>query len=44
LLKYTDWRPTVGIDEGLNTTVEWFRANGGRWSWESFIDGTTIYR
>ena len=44
LLKYTDWRPTVGIDEGLKTTVDWFRANGARWSWESFVDGTTIYR
>jgi nucleoside-diphosphate-sugar epimerase len=44
LLKYTDWRPTVGIDEGLKMTVDWFRANGARWSWESFVDGTTIYR
>jgi nucleoside-diphosphate-sugar epimerase len=44
LLKYTDWRPTVGINEGLKTTVDWFRANGARWSWESFVDGTTIYR
>ncbi len=34
LKKYTDWRPGVGIFEGLRDTVEWFRGNGGRWSWE----------
>jgi hypothetical protein len=34
----------VRIDEGLKMTVEWFRANGARWSWESFVDGTAIYR
>jgi nucleoside-diphosphate-sugar epimerase len=44
LLKYTNWRPMIGIEEGLKTTVDWFRANGARWSWESFVDGTTIYR
>jgi nucleoside-diphosphate-sugar epimerase len=44
LLKYTNWKPTVGINEGLKMTVEWFRANGARWSWENFVDGTTIYR
>jgi nucleoside-diphosphate-sugar epimerase len=44
LLKYTHWKPTVRIDEGLKMTVEWFRANGARWSWESFVDGTVIYR
>jgi nucleoside-diphosphate-sugar epimerase len=44
LLKYTNWTPTVGIDEGLKMTVDWFRANGARWSWESFVDGIVIYR
>ena len=44
LLKYTNWKPTVGIDEGLKITVDWFLANGARWSWESFVDGTAIYR
>jgi dTDP-glucose 4,6-dehydratase len=44
LLKYTTWKPTVRIDEGLKMTVEWFRANGARWSWESFVDGAAIYR
>jgi nucleoside-diphosphate-sugar epimerase len=44
LLKYTDWKPTVGIDEGLKITVDWFLANGARWSWENFVDGTAIYR
>jgi nucleoside-diphosphate-sugar epimerase len=44
LRKYTDWKPTVTMEEGLRTTVEWFRHNGARWSWESFVDGTTMYR
>jgi nucleoside-diphosphate-sugar epimerase len=44
LFKYTNWKPTVEIDEGLKITVEWFLANGARWSWESFVDGTAIYR
>jgi nucleoside-diphosphate-sugar epimerase len=44
LRKYTDWKPTVAIDEGLRITVEWFQQNGARWSWESFVDGTTMYR
>jgi len=44
LLKYTHWKPTVRIDDGLKMTVEWFRANGARWSWESFVEGTVIYR
>jgi nucleoside-diphosphate-sugar epimerase len=44
LVKYTNWKPTVGIDDGLKITVEWFLANGARWSWESFVDGTSIYR
>jgi nucleoside-diphosphate-sugar epimerase len=44
LLKSTDWKPTVEIDEGLKITVAWFLANGARWSWESFVDGAAIYR
>jgi nucleoside-diphosphate-sugar epimerase len=44
LRKYTDWKPTVAIDEGLRITVDWFRQNGACWSWQSFVDGTTMYR
>jgi len=44
LLTHTGWKPTVRIDDGLKTTVDWFLANGARWSWESFVDGTAIYR
>jgi nucleoside-diphosphate-sugar epimerase len=44
LVQHTNWKPKVGIHEGLEMTVEWFRANGARWSWENFVDGTTIYR
>jgi nucleoside-diphosphate-sugar epimerase len=44
LCKYTGWKPTVKIDEGLRITVDWFRRNGSRWSWESFVESTTMYR
>jgi nucleoside-diphosphate-sugar epimerase len=44
LVKYTNWHPTVEIDEGLKITVQWFLANGACWSWESFVEGTAIYR
>jgi nucleoside-diphosphate-sugar epimerase len=44
LRQYTGWEPKVGIEEGLRITVDWFRQNGARWSWESFVDGTTVYR
>jgi nucleoside-diphosphate-sugar epimerase len=44
LLKYTNWKPAVEIEEGLKMTVDWFLANGARWSWETFVDGTAIYR
>jgi nucleoside-diphosphate-sugar epimerase len=44
LLKITNWKPSVRIEDGLKTTVDWFRANGAKWSWESFVDGTAIYR
>jgi nucleoside-diphosphate-sugar epimerase len=44
LRKYTKWYPVVAIDEGLKITVDWFLANGARWSWESFVDGNVIYR
>jgi nucleoside-diphosphate-sugar epimerase len=44
LRKYTGWKPAVKIDEGLQITVDWFRQNGSQWSWESFVDGTTMYR
>jgi nucleoside-diphosphate-sugar epimerase len=44
LRQYTGWKPKIAIEEGLRITVDWFRQNGARWSWESFVDGTTIYR
>jgi nucleoside-diphosphate-sugar epimerase len=34
LRRWTDWQPRVEIEDGLMRTVEWFRANGHRWSWE----------
>jgi len=43
LQRYTGWRPSVGIDEGLERTVRWFRDNGRAWSWERWVDGTILY-
>ncbi|GIH92933.1 NAD-dependent epimerase/dehydratase family protein [Planobispora siamensis] len=34
LRRLTGWTPRVGVEEGMRRTVEWFEANGGRWSWE----------
>jgi nucleoside-diphosphate-sugar epimerase len=33
LRRITGWEPRVSLDDGLERTVEWFRQNGGRWSW-----------
>jgi nucleoside-diphosphate-sugar epimerase len=44
LVKYTDWRPQVSIDEGLRRTIQWFKTQGNRWSWEDFTEGTMTYR
>ena len=44
LKKYIDASPKVDIEDGLQRTVDWFRANGRRWSWEAFVDGTSVLR
>jgi nucleoside-diphosphate-sugar epimerase len=44
LYKLTGWRPRVSFDDGLRKTVDWFRSHGGRWTWEDFVDETTMYR
>ena len=44
LVTNTSWKPKINIDEGLQKTIEWFRANGNKWSWEEFTEGTLIYR
>jgi len=36
----TGWKPTIAMEDGLQRTVEWFRANGHRWSWEAWMAGT----
>lgn len=38
----TGWRPQISLEEGLARTVEWFRPRGA-WSWERWVDGTTLY-
>jgi nucleoside-diphosphate-sugar epimerase len=44
LRKITGWSPKVGLEDGLNATIDWYRSNGCRWSWEAFSDGTNTYR
>jgi nucleoside-diphosphate-sugar epimerase len=44
LRRLTGWRPRVSLDKGLRTTVDWFREHGRRWTWEDFVDETTMYR
>jgi nucleoside-diphosphate-sugar epimerase len=44
LFKLTGWRPRVSFDDGLRMTVDWFRSHGRRWTWEDFVDETTMYR
>lgn len=34
LKRYTNWTPRTGMIEGLSATIQWFRDNGCRWSWE----------
>lgn len=34
LLRYTNWKPQVGIEEGLMRTIQWYRESGHRWCWE----------
>jgi nucleoside-diphosphate-sugar epimerase len=43
LTNATGWAPSVSLDDGLERTIAWFRAHGGRWSWESWVDGTVMY-
>jgi len=43
LRERSGWRPTVGLDEGLKRTVDWFLQNGRAWSWERWVDGTIVY-
>jgi nucleoside-diphosphate-sugar epimerase len=44
LHKLTGWHPRVSFDDGLRMTVDWFRSHGRRWTWEDFVDETTMYR
>ncbi len=39
----TGWKPTVSLEDGIDRAIAWFRANGGRWSWESWVDDTVMY-
>jgi dTDP-glucose 4,6-dehydratase len=44
LVQYTGWKPKVSMQEGLEQTVQWFNENDRKWSWESFVEGSQIYR
>ena len=39
----TGWEPLVGIEDGLQKTIDWFRSHGREWSWERWVDGTIVY-
>ena len=39
----TGWKPQVGIEEGLQRTIDWFRSHGRRWPWEAWVEGTVLY-
>jgi nucleoside-diphosphate-sugar epimerase len=34
LRRLTGWQPSIGLDDGLRRTVEWYRSHGEAWSWE----------
>jgi len=42
--KYTNWTPKVGIEDGLERTVEWYMKNGKRWSWEEYVGADVLYK
>ncbi len=44
LRRVTGWKPLVEFEQGLKATIEWYRKNGSRWSWENFVEGHTVYR
>jgi dTDP-glucose 4,6-dehydratase len=35
--KYTDWEPVITIEDGLKRTIDWYKENGKRWSWERLL-------
>lgn len=44
LKELTGWKPLLSLEEGLYRTVQWFHNSGSRWTWEDFVDETTMYR
>ncbi|MDO8625813.1 MAG: SDR family NAD(P)-dependent oxidoreductase [Candidatus Diapherotrites archaeon] len=34
LHKLTGWEPKISFEEGLQHTVDWYRANGSKWPWD----------
>lgn len=43
LRKATGWEPTIGIEAGIERTVDWFRQNNSRWAWEEWTDGRVLF-
>jgi nucleoside-diphosphate-sugar epimerase len=33
LREATGWQPTVTLEDGLRSTVDWYRENGQKWAW-----------
>ena len=44
LESYIDATPGTDIYAGLRKTIQWFRDNGERWSWEEFTYGSKVMR
>jgi nucleoside-diphosphate-sugar epimerase len=37
LNKWTGWKPTTGLVEGLGMTIKWYKEHGMSWSWEGLV-------
>src|SRR5689334_9733536 len=42
LRQWTSWEPQVDIHDGLQRTIDWFKENGERWSWEGRQNDVTF--
>ncbi|MDP3765318.1 MAG: GDP-mannose 4,6-dehydratase [Nanoarchaeota archaeon] len=43
--KLTGWKPTIGLEEGLKKTIDWFKENGSKWIWEKkFVEEEKMWK
>ena len=43
LHRATGWEPTIGLRDGLRSTIEWFYDHDSRWCWEDWTDGRILF-